>query len=145
MKWISRLCYWVVAIVFIYAGWVKVIAPDAFLGSVLSYEVFGYTLSVLIALFVPYLEVLAGLALGIGFWRRGAELLIWAMLFVFLILIVQAWVKGLQIDCGCFGSKPGQETPSFLWLTIRDLGLMACLWLAGFCKARLSRESYSLS
>ena len=130
MQWIARIAYWIVAAVFIYAGAIKVVAPDAFLSSVLSYDVFGYTLSALVALFVPYLEVFAGLALATGFWRRGAEYLVGGMLVVFLVLIVQAWIRGLEIDCGCFGSKPGAEPTSFLWLTIRDIGLMFCLGLA---------------
>jgi hypothetical protein len=50
---------------------------------------------------------------------------------IFIIAISQAWARGLNIDCGCFGGggavEPGQT--KYLQEILRDLGLA---FLAGY-------------
>ncbi len=47
-------------------------------------------------------------------------------MFIFIIAIAQAWARGLNIDCGCFGGggavEPGQT--KYLQEILRDLGLV---------------------
>ena len=51
-------------------------------------------------------------------------------MFIFIIAIAQAWARGLNIDCGCFGGggtiEPGQT--QYLQEIIRDVGLVLLAW-----------------
>ena len=140
MKLIVWIAYWAVGGVFAYSGLVKILAPDEFLSSILTYEVFPYTIAAGVSLMVPYLELFVGPALIANVYRPGAALVIWGMLAAFLVLIVQGWVRGLDIDCGCFGSGDAGK-PSYPWLVGRDLLLMLGMWIGGWAARVLKNRS----
>lgn len=52
---------------------------------------------------VPWVEVIAGLLLLLGVWARAAATVLSALLVVFIVLIVQALARNLEVECGCFG------------------------------------------
>jgi hypothetical protein len=56
------------------------------------------------AVYVPWLEVTTGLTLLIGVWRREALTVALLVCATFFIANVSAMVRGLDIDCGCFGA-----------------------------------------
>ena len=58
MKWIGRIAEGLVGAVFFWAGFLKLLDPQAFASSILTYEVFSYHVAVICALVVPYLEIL---------------------------------------------------------------------------------------
>jgi hypothetical protein len=63
------------------------------------------------ALFLPALELVLALVLAVGIWRRGASLLTMAFMLLFIVAISSAIARGLNIECGCFGtSKLGVAT-----------------------------------
>ncbi len=51
----------------------------------------------------PWIEIVAGVALIVGFWTRGAAVVIGALLVAFIALLLSVLVRGLNVDCGCFG------------------------------------------
>lgn len=98
--------YWILRIGFsfilIYAAWNKILNPFAFAENVSQYRVIGIDLSLWTAVFIPYLEIVLAICLLSGIWLKSA---VWAntfLMFLFLILIIQAFARGLDIDCGCF-------------------------------------------
>lgn len=52
---------------------------------------------------VPWVEAVAGVLLLLGIWRRAAAAVFAALLVVFIVLIVQALARNLDVACGCFG------------------------------------------
>ena len=46
---------------------------------------------------------LIGLALMAGRWMRVTSAAASLLLLMFFVLMVRSYVKGMQIDCGCFG------------------------------------------
>jgi hypothetical protein len=81
------------------------------------------------AMFMPALEAVGALALLFNRWRRAGSLVCGALLILFIVLIGQAVIRGLNIDCGCFGTgavsrtlgqKVGLEkiVENTLWLTM---------------------------
>jgi uncharacterized membrane protein YphA (DoxX/SURF4 family) len=52
---------------------------------------------------IPWIELLAGLALVLGFWTRSAALVIGILLMVFIAGIVSVTLRGWHTDCSCFG------------------------------------------
>ncbi len=125
-----------VAFSFAYAGVAKVVDPEHFLSSLLTYEIFPYKLAVLVALFVPWLELVVALSLVTGVWRRVAAPLVGAMLATFIALIVQAGLRGLSIDCGCYGSNELSDGAQYAVKIGEDFLLLLALCVAVFLEKR---------
>ena len=94
----------VVGAVFIWSGIIKIAAPLQFAQDVANYRIFPPSLSLLIALVLPWIEVLCGLLLVLGLWSRAAALLLSGLLSGFLVLIGTTIIRGIDVACGCFGS-----------------------------------------
>jgi uncharacterized membrane protein YphA (DoxX/SURF4 family) len=99
--WVFRV---VVGGVFIWAGLLKILDPLEFAQNIANYRVFSRDLSLLIALVLPWFEVLCGILVILGIFRSTSSLLLSGLLSVFLVLITVTILRGLDVDCGCFGS-----------------------------------------
>jgi uncharacterized membrane protein YphA (DoxX/SURF4 family) len=86
----------------IYASVDKIRHPFEFAEVVENYRVFGPDLSRLVAVFVHYLEALTGLLLITGIWLDAAVSINGLLMAGFLFLVLQAFIRGLDINCGCF-------------------------------------------
>jgi hypothetical protein len=89
---------------FVYAGIVKALAPLDFAQSIRNYDLVGQSLSFIAAVILPGLEILAGLALAAGVWKRASALVISGLLVFFILLTLVTILRGLDVDCGCFGA-----------------------------------------
>ena len=118
--------------VFIYAGVVKAWNPALFLADIRSFQMLPDPYAAWLALFLPWLEILAGIAVVTGLLRQGALLLLNLALLVFFVAIAWAWYRGIDIQCGCFGGGK-DAAANYTWLFIRDTLLLAAglvlLWL----------------
>lgn len=123
--WVSRGLRWIVGAVFLYAGVVKLRGPQDFADSIASFRVLPTAFINGFAVTLPPFEVLTGVLLLVGRHRRAASLAALLMTTVFALAMTSALARGLQIDCGCFGSH-GAFSPLNTSLSLgRDLLLMA--------------------
>jgi len=106
---------------FVYAGAVKVLDPLDFAQNIRNYQLVGQSLSFVAAIVLPWLEILAGLALILGVWTRGAALVVTGLLVFFIVLTAVTMVRGLDVDCGCFGSL---SRKSGWGVILEDLGML---------------------
>ncbi len=106
---------------FVYAGAVKVLEPLDFAQNIRNYQLVGQSLSFVAAIVLPWLEILAGLALILGVWTRGAALVVTGLLVFFIVLTAVTMVRGLDVDCGCFGSL---SRKSGWGVILEDLGML---------------------
>jgi uncharacterized membrane protein YphA (DoxX/SURF4 family) len=99
----------------------------AFAKSIYGYKFLPDFLINITAIIVPPLEFIAGVLLLFGLFRRGSALVVIVLLSVFLIALVQAYARGLDIDCGCFGSNSESKTTStdILIRIFQDILLLA--------------------
>lgn len=95
----------VVGFVFLYAGTKKIDNPMLFADSIGNYQLFPELSINLLALFIPWLEVVCGLLLIFGIFVRENAAILSILLFFFTILILITIFRGLEIDCGCFSSS----------------------------------------
>ena len=106
---------------FVYAAFSKVADPTGFAMSVRGYKIVPFALSNLFALSVSWTELLAGVMLILGLWTRKAAGAIAILLAMFIAAIAMVLVRGMVVDCGCFGE--GGSSTSWL-LIVRNLGLL---------------------
>ncbi len=106
---------------FIYASYSKILAPAVFAKIIYGYDLFPAMLINLFAIIIPFVELIAGLALVIGFYPRSAALIINAMLLAFIVSLSINIIRGHEFDCGCFAINAGNPSTFSGPLLIRDL------------------------
>ena len=119
-----------VAGVFLIAGVMKIwdfaharsATPD-FTIAIQHYELLPPDLSVLLAVYLPWLEITAAIALFARRLALGAAAALLGMSALFFAAIGSAWWRGLNIACGCFGKD--EATTDYRLLILRDLALLA--------------------
>jgi uncharacterized membrane protein YphA (DoxX/SURF4 family) len=128
--WLDRLGRWALAGIFLYAAIPKILDPLGFAEDISHYALVPDFLVNALAVVLPWIEAVVALALLTGFAAEGALFTATLLLFVFLLALGQAWVRGLDIDCGCFGHA--QNGATVLIALLRDLGffLLALATLA---------------
>ena len=98
---------------FIYASFYKILDPQSFAKTIWYYHMVPGKLVNLIALIMPWLELLCGLGLIFGVLYRGSVLWVTALISLFMVALTTTIVRGLNIDCGCF--KAGQAATDPAW------------------------------
>ncbi len=89
--------------IFIYAGVMKIFDPVGFANDIDNYKILPWLLTVRLAFYLPWLEILCGLAVILGLLYRGGLLILTLLISIFIIASVIAKARGLDITCGCFG------------------------------------------
>jgi len=107
---------------FLYAAFPKVMNPAAFAIAVRGYKIVPFSLSNLAALAMSWGEVAAAVMLILGILTRKAAAAIFILLVVFIVAIATTLVRGMVVDCGCFGE--GSSATSWL-LVVRNVLLLA--------------------
>ena len=129
--WFGLLARLILGGVLFAAGYLKVGKADESQMAVRAYEMLPIPVANLLGLFLPFVEVVIGALLILGALTRVMAALGGFTMFVFIIAIAQAWARGLNIDCGCFGGggavAPGET--KYLQELLRDIGLV---FLAGY-------------
>ena len=128
-RWLSLGCRLLVGGLFVAAALGKIADPPAFAHAIWNYQILPVEAVNAAALFIPWLELLAGTALVAGVYRRGAALLVFGLLVVFSAALGWNIVRGVGIDCGCFSvpAAPRSHAEQILamkWDLARDLGLL---------------------
>jgi uncharacterized membrane protein YphA (DoxX/SURF4 family) len=88
---------------FIYAGISKIIDPFEFAKAISNYLLVPSWSVNFLAITLPWVEVISGFMLLLGLWTRENTIIILGLLFIFLIALIQAMVRNIDLECGCFG------------------------------------------
>jgi uncharacterized membrane protein YphA (DoxX/SURF4 family) len=111
-----------VAAVLIVAAIAKLRDPQAFAQDIANYRMLPASVVPAAAAALPGIELVLGAALALGIWTRGAGVASTGLLVVFTFAIGAALVRGIDIDCGCFGGHGHPAT----WATfMRDVAFVA--------------------
>jgi uncharacterized membrane protein YphA (DoxX/SURF4 family) len=117
---IQLICRFILGGVFIYAAIHKIADPGSFADTLHNYQLFPNMFIHFLAIFVPWLEMVAGIFLVVGIFPKGSSFIISGMLVAFIIALSINLARGLDIDCGCFDPQQGEH--GSLWGTIiRDI------------------------
>jgi putative oxidoreductase len=132
LNWILRL---VVGGAFVFAGALKIADPAAFAIAVSNYRIVPHELINLVAILMPWIEVVAGSFVLAGIWPRAAALVITSLTVMFAVIIGSALARGLNIECGCFGTMGGKHIGLVNLAIDTTLFCLAALlaWRGGDC------------
>lgn len=147
LEWVCRLA---VAGVFLYAAYPKIIDPIEFAKAITNYRlafpVIGQDYVYAVAIFMPSLEAVVAIGILIERYKRASSLIAMLLMALFTVLILQAVLRGLNIDCGCFGSSPVAQAKAHMvgWRRIaEDVGWLAASAFVYF-RARPKKPAYKL-
>lgn len=118
--------------VLIVAGGLKVTSPAVSARAVRAFQILPYDVAGYVGYALPVVEILIGLLLVAGLFTRVSAVVGGLLMLSFLIGISSAWIRGLTIDCGCFGGggTVGARQTQYLTDILRDAALAACgAWL----------------
>lgn len=123
--WLARLA---IGGLFLGACIPKIMNPEAFALIVYRYRILPDIFVNLMALYLPWVEGAAALAVVFGppRWRAAGAAVILAMLVVFTLAISLNVVRGIEISCGCFSTR-ADAAVSDGWNLLRNI---AALWLS---------------
>ena len=117
--------------VFVWAGWVKIDNPQGFAAVIGNYQLLPGPLVNPLAVTLPWIEVLCGVLLVAGAWVDGSLLIVNALMVIFMAALVSTWIRGIDVDCGCFSVATTENGADYLTDILRDAVLLAIgLWLA---------------
>jgi len=93
----------VVGGMFLVSGLAKIADPVRFLLTLREFQLLPGALESFLAVYLPWLEFILGLCLVLGILHRTASLLIAGLNGAFIVAIGSVMVRGIEVDCGCFG------------------------------------------
>ena len=152
--WIGRL---LLGGTFVYAGYAKLTYPNhnlwpyfmfkfsvsanlsTFAFQVESYKVLSAAGSAFVAHTLPYVEIVLGLLLLIGWKFRIWAAAVTAILAGFLVLVTRAYLLHMDINCGCFGTPE----PLTIMTVLRDAALVALAVLTTMFAFQEARKPHS--
>jgi len=108
-----------VGFLFAFASLHKIASPGQFARIIENYHILPAILVNPVAVIMPWVELVCGLLLLSGFFRPASSAVLLGLTGVFILAIGFNIIRGLDFDCGCFGSA---HMPPWRVLT-RDIGL----------------------
>jgi uncharacterized membrane protein YphA (DoxX/SURF4 family) len=120
-SWIELAARWILGFTFIYASAYKIVSPADFAKIVYGYGLFPAGLISLIAIIIPFLELVGGLALLLGYYPRSAAVIINGLLLAFIVVLSINLVRGHEFDCGCFSAGQSGYASSPKVTLLRDI------------------------
>ena len=132
-EWATVLSRLLLGAVFLYASFDKIADPGAFAKAVYNYQMLPDSTVNLVAVTLPWIELLLGVCLIAGFWLPGTTILCTGLLILFVSVMAYNEIRGLDVHCGCFSTEPAEGPDGFPPL-IRDSLFIV---VSGFLTARV--------
>jgi uncharacterized membrane protein YphA (DoxX/SURF4 family) len=128
---------------FLYASWHKIADPPDFAKVIYNYKLLPADLIHLFALFLPWVEALAGLALVSGIGLCGGAAAAGLLSLVFIAALSFNLYRGHPTICGCLGTfaegkslSDAEKFASMRYDVFRDCGLFLLAAQILFASAR---------
>jgi hypothetical protein len=126
-----RLLDLIVAGIFIYAGVIKALNPLRFASDIDNYKMLPWAIGVRLAFYLPWLEMLCGLALIFRFLYRGGLTILTGLTLIFIAASIISKARGLDITCGCFGhASKNWSFTTHLAVDLSILIALIALWIS---------------
>ncbi|MFC2139848.1 MauE/DoxX family redox-associated membrane protein [Bacteroidota bacterium] len=99
----------ILAAVFIFAAAGKIADPEEFAVAISNYRMIPLFAVNFFAIIIPWIEIVAALLLLFGVSVKESSSILSLLLIIFIVMISIAVLRGLDINCGCFGTTEGSK------------------------------------
>ena len=143
-QWVGLVARLIVGIVDLVAGLSKFPDPAGNVRQVRAFRILPEAVVPTVGHALPTVEIVIGVALILGLLTRAFAVLASLFFLAFIIGIAAAWARGLEINCGCFGSHgvPADPHRQYAIDIARDIGLLICsVWLVVWPRTRLALDN----
>ncbi len=142
--WLGLVARLVTGGVWLVAGGVKLMDPAASVRAVRAYDLLPEAIVPAVGYLLPAVEVAVGLMLVLGVFTRAAAVTSVALFAIFIAGIISVWMRGISIDCGCFGGGGAKKDAidDYPWEIARDFGLLLLsAWLVWMPRTALAVDN----
>ncbi|MEW6015119.1 MAG: MauE/DoxX family redox-associated membrane protein [Candidatus Zixiibacteriota bacterium] len=133
--YLTLLIRLIVGGIFIYASLDKITNPAQFARIVYNYHLLPATLINIFALMLPWVELLCGIFLVVGYKQEGSVLILNLLVLAFIAALTVNLFRGVNIECGCF-TVSSKAKSNIIDLLLRDIGLLALTLYLFFSRSR---------
>jgi len=113
----------ILGLLFLIASLAKIVDVTSLASQVHNFRLLPFWSEHLVAMTLPWIELVAGLALVLGIRPRAGAWLTGVLLAGFTAGIALAMARGLNFECGCFGTADGTRVG---WTKLgENLGMLA--------------------
>lgn len=89
--------------IFLVSGLAKISDPVRLIFTLRDFKLFPEIIVPFTAIYLPWLEFILGLLIIVGLLYRTSSLMLACLNFIFMLAILSVIVRGIEVDCGCFG------------------------------------------
>lgn len=146
--WVTLALRLLLAGVLGYAGALKIGDPLTAARAVRAYQLLPESLVTVVGYGLPFLEIALAVLLLVGLAVRFSGIVSGLLMVVFIAGVISVWVRGISIDCGCFGGggEVAAADTQYPQEILRDVGLLlAAAWLAVFPSGRFALDGKLLA
>jgi uncharacterized membrane protein YphA (DoxX/SURF4 family) len=131
--WVVRGCQLLLGVVFVTSGLAKLGDLHSFAVQIHNFRMLPIAVENLLAMSLPWIEFIAGLALVLGIRARSGAAVAAGLTAVFTVAVALAAARGLDIGCGCFGTSDATRVGTSKLL---QNGALLLLALVGTLRSR---------
>ncbi len=114
---ISRI---LLGLIFVIASIHKILYPEEFAYTIYKYNILPLIFINFLSIFLPMVELISGILLIFGIFKEASLTIITSLLLVFIGALTFNYMRGLNVDCGCFTPSHGSGE-SLLIAIFRDI------------------------
>lgn len=132
--------------IFLVSGLAKISDPVRLIFTLRDFKLFPEIIVPFTAIYLPWLEFILGLLIIVGLLYRTSSLMLACLNFIFMLAILSVIVRGIEVDCGCFGLLADMlKIPDMadMKAVIRNLIFIGmCIYIFRTKKTAISLENY---
>jgi uncharacterized membrane protein YphA (DoxX/SURF4 family) len=117
-----------IAVVFLAAALGKIGDAGAFARQIHNFRLLPFGLENTLAITLPWIELLAALALLLRYRPRAGAVITAGLMGLFVFVVAAAIARGLDIECGCFGTSDASRVGTAK--LVDNVGLLALAGIA---------------
>jgi uncharacterized membrane protein YphA (DoxX/SURF4 family) len=136
-RWVMSCLRVFFGLMFLAAAWPKFTDPDGFALMVAQYQMLPAFAVNAFSVWLPAVEITAGLAILLLPWEREATTFLLVLMGMFIVALAQALARDLGIACGCFDIKGATDAGETWFALLRDIVLLLPLgwmWRRAQCR-----------
>jgi uncharacterized membrane protein YphA (DoxX/SURF4 family) len=118
-----RVSQILIGLIFAASALAKLGDLHSFAEEVHNFKILPIALDHLVAMTLPWIELVAALALLLGVRARSGAIVVAFLMVVFTTGVLTAMARGLDIECGCFGTADGTRVG--LLKVLENVGMLA--------------------